>query len=477
MTTFVCLKAGKAFGPEYVNILRDMVLRNLAEGVIDRFVCITDDASGLNEGIEALPLPDDLETWWGKLYMFKLNLFPDGERMVFMDLDTVITGRLDEFFAYRGKFAALRDFYDPETLNSGVMLWEAGTQSIWEDWELVGKPRDDRGDQWWIWNTAYGDCLQDLFPGKFVSYKADCLIAPPSTAAVVCFHGVPRPHQVSGWVSKFWKIGGYGSAQFDVVCNTELSKVVENIRYSSSLDIPSLELKDGANREIVICGGGPSLAYSLYEIKQRQRAGALIVGLNGSAQYLKDLGIAPDWLVMIDSRCSNDDFVICWPAKEYFLASQCAPQVFDCLKGRLITLFHIDIPHIAEYVADNGKPIQAVGGGSSVGLIALSVAYTQGYRDMHLYGYDSSFRDDEGHAYAQKQDDSVIEADVNGRLFKTTPWMVTQATQWQQLANQLRALGCDISVHGDGLLPYLAWVTMMKERPSLAASSEATLTT
>ena len=463
MLNFVCLKAGNVFGPEYVNLLRDMVLRNLSIDTIDRFICITDDRIGLDDGIEIIDLPSDLETWWGKLYMFKKDLFTSGDRMVFMDLDTVITGRLDTIFKYQGKLAALRDFYKPSELASGILLWEAGSQTIWEDWEADGKPRNEIGDQWWI-GKYQADFLQDLYPNKFVSFKGDCQISPPSDAAVICFHGLPRPHQIQGWISNFWKIGGYSSSDFDVVCNTELSKVVDNIKFSSSLNLPVLELKKETGRPILFCGGGPSLRYSLEEIKQEQQNGALVVGLNGSAQYLKDNGIDPDWLVMIDARESNIEFIVDNPAKRYFLSSQCSPSIFTVLEKEDNTLFHIDIPNIGEYVPNNGKEIQAVGGGSSVGLIALSVAYTYGYRNMHLYGYDSSFTDGEGHAYKQDQEDEIIEVSVVDKTFKSTPWMVTQSTQWQQLAKQLRQLGCSVTVHGDGLLPYIAWVTMLNEQ-------------
>lgn len=467
--TVVCLKAGDAFSADYVNILRDMVLRNAANKI--RFVCITDDASGLDEGIDIVELPEDLEMWYGKLYMFKRGLFKDGARMVYMDLDTVITGRIDDILKYDGQFATLRDFYQADRLGPAIIAWKAGEFSgtVWDEWVNQGKPRNEMGDLWWLNNLDQGrfaheiDILQDLYPGKFVSFKADCQVAPPVNASVVCFHGLPRPHQVKGWVENFWKIGGYSSADFEVVCNTELSKVVDNIKHSSSLDIPWLELKPETGRKILLCGGGPSLEDSLTEIKQAQAEGALIVGMNGSAQWLKSHGVLPDWMVMIDSRESNKDFIMWLPSDEYFIASQCSKKIFEHLENEKVTLFHIDIPNIGEYVADNDKPIQAIGGGSSVGLMAMSLVYTQGYRDMHLYGYDSSFRNDEGHAYAQDQQDEVIEAVVAGKTFQTTPWMVTQATQFQPLVNQLRSLGCNVSVHGGGLLPHLAWAMMVQQ--------------
>ena len=475
LVTFVCLKAGDAFGPEYVNILRDMVLRNTTDGYISRFVCITDDPTGLDEGIETLPLPDDLEQWWGKLYMFKRGLFPDGSRMVFMDLDTVITGQLDKIFEYQGQFATLRDFAIPDRLGPAIMLWEAGsyTASIWEEWVSLEQPRHPMGDLWWLNNLNQGrfpkeiDKLQDKFPGKFVSYKLDCQVSPPNTAAVVCFHGIPRPHQAEGWVKLFWTKGGLSSSHFEVVCNTEKEKIVGNIRYSSALGLPSISVKPENDRKVVFCGGGPSLHDSLDEIREWKAKDAIIVGMNGSAKFLRDCGIFPHWWVGIDARPENVRFLEGFPALEFFLASQCDKSLFDALKEQKTTIFHIDIPNIGEYVFDDGQPIQAIGGGSTVGLMALSLAYTQGYRDLHLYGYDSSFRDERGHAYGQFQNDSIVSVNVSGREFNSTPWMVTQVNQWQDLSGQLRQLGCNITVHGDGLLPYVAWI--MAQQQLLAA--------
>ena len=43
--TVACLKWGRKYGVDYVNILRDMVRRHLA--VPHRFVCLTDDPAGI----------------------------------------------------------------------------------------------------------------------------------------------------------------------------------------------------------------------------------------------------------------------------------------------------------------------------------------------------------------------------------------------------------------------------------------------
>ena len=49
MATILCMKWGKKYGPEYVNRLHSMVSRHLT--IPHRFVCLTDDKTGLNAGI------------------------------------------------------------------------------------------------------------------------------------------------------------------------------------------------------------------------------------------------------------------------------------------------------------------------------------------------------------------------------------------------------------------------------------------
>ena len=456
---FVCVKAGTAFGPEYVNILFDMVRRNLPNGYPGRFTCITDDGRGLDPMIHVEQLPADLERWWGKLYMFKRGLFPDGARCVFMDLDTVIVGKLDRLAAYRGQFATLRDFYH-RRLGPAVIAWEAGefAASIWEEWVSQGKPRHEMGDLWWLNQLDQGrfpktiDILQDLFPGDFVSYKKDCAGLPPKGAKVVCFHGNPRPHQARDeWVQKCWKVGGGTAAEMSALCNTEREKVAANIRSALARGLPEIGEADAHDGHAVLVGGGPSLKNSLGEIRWRAGLGQKVFALNGAARYLHEQGIRVDCQVILDARPANAQFILDKPC---FLASHCDPSVFDAA-GANATVYHVNTEGIVE--AMNGRQADLISTGSTVGMIAMGIAYFLGYRNLHLFGYDSSYTD-EHHAYPQplNDDDAVIEAEAGGRKFRCAPWMVLQAQQFQALVPQLTEQDCVITVAGDGLLPNIA---------------------
>ncbi len=221
------------------------------------------------------------------------------------------------------------------------------------------------------------------------------------------------------------------------------------------------------DRECLIIGGGPSLAEDVPKIMEHQAAGAYILCTNGTARFLNSYGITPNALMILDARAAdkNNEFLRCNVSDSVFLASQCDPSLFDESPLQPM-LFHIDTPSIGEYVPGD-RTIQAIGGGASVGLIALSLAYVRGFRALHLYGYDSSYSEGRHHAYTQvdQDKDDTVEAIVAGRRFIAAPWMVYQVEQFQILVPQLRALGCTLTVHGHGLLPWLAWQMTLPPQP------------
>lgn len=211
MITVAAVHAGDYLGrgTEYVANLFSAVRRHLS--VPWRGVCLTDNTASVPEGIEALPLPGGMApSWWTKLAMFSPGMFKPGERVLYLDLDSVIIGSPDDFAAYRGRLAIMSDVFHPEHYQSSIMAWEAGTlDGIWNTWDRGGRPTfDRRGDQRWIEQMAPGaDRWQELLPGQMASYKRDCAFqgGPPNDARLIIFHGLPRPHEVeTPWVQKAW---------------------------------------------------------------------------------------------------------------------------------------------------------------------------------------------------------------------------------------------------------------------------------
>jgi hypothetical protein len=130
-------------------------------------------------------------------------------RVLFLDLDVVITGSLDELVQYPTEFAMHRDFMNPGRTNaSAVMLVDVGAvTSIWESFSAHAEKFMQRhkagGDQEFLTRIHP---QADLFPKRWiVSYRLAAKSVPPPDARVVCFHGTPKPHECpQGWVTDLW---------------------------------------------------------------------------------------------------------------------------------------------------------------------------------------------------------------------------------------------------------------------------------
>ena len=278
---------------------------------------------------------------------------------------------------------------------------------------------------------------------------------------MIVFHGKPRPHEViSGWVPKVWAIGGGTSLEFEIVCNTENNELIRNIKYACTLSHKWLlgehEVHDD---HAVIVGGGPSLKKQINEIKQRKANGQKIFSTNNTWNYLMDNGVRPDYHVMSDARMDNAAFVPKYA--ECLYASQVHPAVFEKAQENCndIMIWHPMHEGIGEVIGPDERNYAVIGCGSTTGLKTIGIAFIMGYRNMHLYGFDSSYEEGAHHAYKQELNDSskVIEVMVNGVKFSTSPWMVTQVDEFKELASILVAEeNCLITVHGYGLLPYVA---------------------
>lgn len=459
MLRIICLKAGPLYSAEYVNILHDMVMRNLPEGMEGSFECFTDDKSGLNSQIIARALPEkSIKGWWGKLSLFKDRLFNEGDRIVYFDLDTVITGPLDGIVAYDGHFAILRDFYRPSGLQSSVMAWEANKQShIWNHFQAHGFPEITGGDQAWIEKCleVKPDLWQDLFPGSFCSYKEHARLGVPRGTKVCVFHGEPRPHEVlTDWVPMVWKTGGGTSAELMVTANMPIEEISGNIKDALERGGNWLHMQEPHEGIAAICAGGPSLVDDLPMLRAKNID---IFAINGAYKFLETRGIKAQSHVILDGRYENIQFVPVESGPKQFYSSQCHPAVLDTASD--LTLWHPYFDGIVDIVGEDDDSA-FIGGGTTAGLKSTVIAYTLGYRKIHMFGFDSCYRNGENHAYKQSlnENERVLDVSYDGKDYKCAPWMVTQAEDFGTLIPELVSIGAEIVVHGEGLIPAMAAV-------------------
>lgn len=199
------LKSGGDFDRRWVDALELSIWDKITEP--HRFVCLTDSQDILltdRISVRCEPLLKGWPGWWSKIELFRPGLFPEGEPVLFFDLDTVILRDITHLAgAIDTDLVLLRDFYRLQTAwGSGVMGWTAGQfENIWRQFEAapglyMNKFRSDQHFINWLVSSDLVRFWQDEFPGHLVSYKVHCTEKIPAAAHLVCFHGKPRPHEI-----------------------------------------------------------------------------------------------------------------------------------------------------------------------------------------------------------------------------------------------------------------------------------------
>jgi len=211
MVNVICMKWGTKYGPHYVNRLYAMARRHLTRPF--RFVCFTDDPSGLRPEVETFGLPpitlpdSHLNMPWKKIGLFNKTLGDLEGTTLFLDLDLVVVDNIDPLFDHPGEFCIIHNWTRPEANvgNSSVYRFEVGAHSYVLD-TFHSQPFTHwhglyRNSQTFLSNTVKE--LTFWPPEWCVSFKRHCLpggwrnwifkakITPG--ARVVVFHGDPNP--------------------------------------------------------------------------------------------------------------------------------------------------------------------------------------------------------------------------------------------------------------------------------------------
>lgn len=221
------MKSGGGYNLKHVDRLADMVKENIGDTPYT-FNCLTDlvRKESIIDNIQFIPLEYGWPGWWSKVEMFDPGLF-EGERILYIDLDVLITGSLKDIASYKGDACICRGFSDHYPTQSIVNFKSGYFKKIWktfnEDpkkWIKDGNLRmaPHFGDRVLFTKLVYPkvDFFQDLYPGQVVSFRHHCRDGLPSDARVVQFHGNPKPWDVKGnkpsqeWIVKLRERYGEG---------------------------------------------------------------------------------------------------------------------------------------------------------------------------------------------------------------------------------------------------------------------------
>jgi len=211
-------------GKYYVNRLKESVARHTTIPY-DFLVYVDGDkyrnVSLLND-MTVVPLTKEFESYRWNLK--KMNMFDISAALhtyawvVALDLDIVITDSIDFLLAHRSNgLVTCRGAY---TDGIGGSIVGFSPRAFWTNFlveylhdNYAKVEKETQGSERKFYQKFFGDDVltsmvtfwQDTYPGKVLSYKLDKY---KNGAAIVRFHGRPRPHEVEqnySWIQEHWK--------------------------------------------------------------------------------------------------------------------------------------------------------------------------------------------------------------------------------------------------------------------------------
>lgn len=211
-------------------------------------------------------------------------------------------------------------------------------------------------------------------------------------------------------------------------------------------------------REGVFCviGYGPSLRKTLDHIRRDILSGHAVCTTSGAHDYLISNGIIPDFHTDMDPRARKAEFLNT-PHKDihYLMASVCHPDTWVKLDGYKTSIWHLsDAPEIEDFIAWSEPGSYVHPSAQCIGLNAIILGHTLGYRKFHIYGVDCSYADGQSHAGQHNGtcgDDRRVGVYCGGMEFSTR-------VEWIQYARNFidemipKMPGCEFKVFGEGLM-------------------------
>lgn len=244
-----------------------------------------------------------------------------------------------------------------------------------------------------------------------------------------------------------------------VICNTSDEDLSMNVKANTALDLRWVMAQEPLefNSVAIMVGGGGSVEEYTEEIEKLQKNGGTVFAMNAASKWVREQGIEVDYQVIADAKRETATLVDPY-ANDHLLASQVHPETMGVVRATNEPfLWHLETGNIekdfpAEKKLRGGYAL--IGGGASVGNSAICVAFTLGFRELHIFGYDSCHSGNRSHAYPQPMNDRIpcVTVEWGGKKFKSSVAMKAQAEKFQMTSQALKQAGCSLHVYGDGLL-------------------------
>lgn len=253
---------------------------------------------------------------------------------------------------------------------------------------------------------------------------------------------------------------------------------------------PGIKPWEFKGQSVAICGGGPSLGHNLHVLRALQKKGTKVLAINRTHDFLLNLPKSHNlpWIkpwagILLEPTPNAASYITPANGVRYYISSQCCPETFDKFEGSEHFIWHASAkPELAACLTPEELRVMVPAVGSTCGIRAYVLMYMMGFSHIHLFGFDSCYRNydiENGilgsdsapklHAYPKRETihdlkEMMVKGFPDGdRKYYGNGNMLAQADEFQRLMEWRKEMiakrhmdAHDLTVHGFGLIPDIA---------------------
>lgn len=183
-------------------------------------------------------------------------------------------------------------------------------------------------------------------------------------------------------------------------------KLVEHLTKARARNWPQIKPWEFYGESVAICGGGPSLAYTLPELRELQKQGCKVLAINRTHDFLLNLPkthgvpwIKPWAGILLEAIPHAAQYMTPTSGVRYFISSQCAPESFDRYEKNEHYIWHArSKPEHEAALLPEERRLMVPAIGSTCGLRSIVLMYMLGFgikpgTAIHLFGMDSCYHE------------------------------------------------------------------------------------
>lgn len=269
-----------------------------------------------------------------------------------------------------------------------------------------------------------------------------------------------------GWIKSEDLVSTKGRANAEVT--------IKNMLSAKARGWPMYKAREFMGQTVCLVGGGPSLGKfeNLRALRKMAKAGAKIIAVNRTHDFLLSKGIVPWAGMLLDPIANVADYIKPRKGVRYYIGSQCHPLTFDVFdKPDIQKFIYHALAHDEqfEHLTDDERGHMLPKYGNTVLLRAMWLALALGFRELHLWGVDSCYEGEDSlslHAYHKpetihdKKRCKIPFPDGTEKIYYSNGAMIAQAQVYEQMIRMMNDMVLKrdlpefkLRVHGDGIIP------------------------